>query len=197
MARSTLFDDAVPPLPVLSVWFAVFGSASAAVALAPLASEAIVHGRAEQAPLTLVMVRFVGVSVTWIDVAVDGPAVATTSVYATVPHCTYGPAVVSVFTIATSAAAAAVPPLPVLSVLFARLESVSAGVAVAVLSKAPAAMIVAATLIVVFAPDASEAIVHGSAEQAPLAVPMVMFVGVSVTWIDVAVDGPAFATTSV
>src|SRR5256885_150149 len=98
MARSTLFDDAVPPLPVLSVLLAVLGSAAAAVAvvllskaplavmvavtlmvpLAPLASEAMVHGSAEQAPLTLVMVRFVGVSVTWIDVAVDGPAFATT-----------------------------------------------------------------------------------------------------------------------
>src|SRR3954451_12207797 len=108
-----------------------------------------------------------------------------------------GPAVTSVFTIDTSAEAVAVPPLPVLSVLFPVFGSNSAGVAVAVLSKAPAAVIVAATLIVVFAPDASEAIVHGSAAQAPETVPRVMFVGVSVTWIDVAVDGPAFATTSV
>ena len=66
----------------------------------------------------------------------------------------------------TFAEAVAVPPLPVLSVLFAVFVSTSAGVAVAVLSKAPAAMIVAATLIVVFAPDASDAIVH-ALEGAP------------------------------
>src|SRR4051794_484087 len=108
-----------------------------------------------------------------------------------------GPAVTSVFTIETSAEAVAVPPLPVLSVLFAGFVSTSAGVAVAVLSNAPAAVIVALTLIVVFAAGASEAIVHGSAAQAPETVPRVIFVGVSVTWIDVAVAGPAFATTSV
>src|ERR1043166_9003804 len=111
--------------------------------------------------------------------------------------CVNGPAVVSVFVIETSAVPVAVPPLPVLSVLLARFVSVSTAVAVALLSKAPAATIVALTLIVVFAPDASEAIVHGSAVQAPETVPIVRFVGVSVTWIFVAVDGPAFATTSV
>src|ERR1043165_2817608 len=112
--------------------------------------------------------------------------------------CVNGPAVVSVFVIETSAEEEmAVPPLPVLSVLFARFGSNSAGVAVALLSKMPAATMVALTLIVVFAPDASDAIVHGSAVQAPETVPIVRFVGVSVTWIDVAVDGPAFATTSV
>src|ERR1043165_9685880 len=96
--------------------------------------------------------------------------------------CVNGPAVVSVFVIETSSeAAAAVPPLPVLSVLFARFGSVCAAVAVALLSKAPAAVIVALTLIVTFAPLASEAIVHGSAVQAPETVPIVRFVGVSVT----------------
>src|SRR5437763_1005650 len=95
----------------------------------------------------------------------------------------YGPAVTSVFTIDTSAEPVAVPPLPVLSVLFPVFGSNSAGVAVAVFAAPPAAMIVAATLIVVFAPLASDAIVHGSAAQAPETVPIVMFVGVSVTWI--------------
>src|ERR1043165_1219248 len=96
-----------------------------------------------------------------------------------------------------SALATAVPPLPVLSVLFARFGSGCAAVAVALLSKAPAAVIVAVTLMVVFAPDANDAIVQGSAAQAPETVPIVMFVGVSVNWIDVAVDGPALATTIV
>src|SRR5437667_190584 len=92
----------------------------------------------------------------------------------------------------------AVPPLPVLSVLSARFGSSSAGVAVAELSKAPAASIVAVTLMVVFAPEASEGIVHGRAAQPlPLTLVMVRFVGVSVTWMLVAVDGPAFATRSV
>src|SRR5260221_13389783 len=91
-----------------------------------------------------------------------------------------------------------VPPFPVLSVLLARFESDSAGVAVAVLSNAPAALIVAVTLIVVFAPEASEGIVHGRAAQPlPLTFVMVRFVGVSVTWMLVAVDRPAFVTTNV
>src|SRR5438067_1797738 len=127
------------------------------------------------------MVIFDGVSETCIDVAVDGPAFATTSVYAMVWPAWNGPLVTSVFTMETSADAVAVPPLPVLSVLFAVFGSNSAGVAVAVLSNAPAAAIVAATLIVVFAPEPSEAIVHGSVAHAPETVPMVMFVGVSVT----------------
>src|SRR5438067_1370176 len=109
----------------------------------------------------------------------------------------YGPAVTSVFTIETSAEAVAVPPLPVLSVLFPVFVSNSAGVAVAVLSKAPAAVIVALTLIVVFALGASDAIVHGSAAQAPETVPRVMFAVPSLRSSDLAVDGPAFATTSV
>ena len=76
----------MPPLAVLSVLFAKLGSDSAAetlallsnapaaviravtviVTLPPLARLAIVHGKAEQPPpLTLVMVRFAGMSVTW------------------------------------------------------------------------------------------------------------------------------------
>src|SRR5260221_4262062 len=98
----------------------------------------------------------------------------------------------------TSAGGAAEPPLPVLSVLLARFVSDSAGVAVAVLSNAPEALIVAVTLMVVLAPEASEAIVHGSAAQPlPLTFVMVRFVGVSVTWMLVAVDGPALERTSV
>src|SRR5437868_1288810 len=105
---------------------------------------------------------------------------------------------VSVLTTETSALGVAVPPLPVLSVLFGGFGSGSAAVAVALLSNAPAAVIVAVTLMVVFAPEASEAIVHGSAAQPlPLTPAIERFVGVSVTWIDVAVAGPAFATTSV
>src|SRR6266446_9517045 len=109
-----------------------------------------------------------------------------------------GPDVTSVLTSETSAEAMAVPPLPVLSVLFARLGSDSAGVAVAVLSKAPAAVIVAVTLIVVFAPEARLAIVQGKAAQPPPETfVMLRFVGVSTTWMLVAVDGPALATNSV
>src|SRR5258706_15914161 len=70
-----------------------------------------------------------------------------------------------VLTMETSTDVPAVPPLPVLSVLSARFGSSSAGVAVAELSNAPAALIVAVTLMVVFAPEASEGIVHGSAAQ--------------------------------
>src|SRR5438445_758011 len=115
-------------------------------------------------------------------VAVDGPALATTIVYWTVLPLKKGPAVMSVLLTETSADGTAVPPLPVLSVLSARFESDSAGVAVAVLSNAPEAWIVAVTLIVVFAPEASEGIVHGRAEQPlPLTLVMVRFVGESVT----------------
>src|SRR5712691_8417900 len=109
-----------------------------------------------------------------------------------------GPAVTSVFTIEISAEGAAVPPLPALSVLFARFGSDSAGVAVAVLSNAPAAVIVAVTLMVVLAPEARLPIVQGSAAQPlPDTFVMLRFVGVSVTWMLVAVDGPALAMKSV
>ena len=71
-------------------------------------------------------------------------------------------------------------------------------VAVALWSNVPGPLTVAVTVIVVFAFAASDPIVHGSAEQPlPLTFVMVMFVGVSVTLIDVAVDGPAFATVNV
>src|SRR5215212_12029676 len=97
-----------------------------------------------------------------------------------------------------SAEAAAEPPLPVLSVLLAMFGSGSAAVAVALLSKAPAALMVAVTLMVVFAPEARLAIVQGSAAQPePETLVMVRFVGVSVTWMLVAMDRPALATSSV
>ncbi len=93
-----------------------------------------------------------------------------------------GPEVTRVLTSETSAAGVALPPLPVLSVLLEGFGSVSAGVAVALLSNAPAALIVAVTLIVTFAPEARLAIVHGSAAQPPPdTFVMVRFVGVSVT----------------
>src|ERR1044072_4132597 len=90
---STDVETAVPPLPVLSVLLAVFGSGSVAltcvllsnapaattvagtleVVFGPAAREGLVQGRAEQPlPLTPVMVRLVGVSVTWMFVAGEG-----------------------------------------------------------------------------------------------------------------------------
>src|SRR3954452_9667695 len=110
----------------------------------------------------------------------------------------YGAAVTSVLSIETSAEGAAVPPLPVLSVLSPRFGSFSAGVAVAVLSNAPAAAIVAGTLMVGFAPEARLGMAHGrAAHPLPLTLVMVRLLGVSVTWMLVAVDGPALATSSV
>src|SRR3954453_6286439 len=110
-----------------------------------------------------------------------------------------GPAVVNVLTIETSAEGVAEPPLPVLSVLLPGSGSVSAPVAVALLSNAPAALIVAVTVMTVFAPLASEAMVHGNGteEPRPVTLLMVRFDGVSVTLMLVAVDGPALATVSV
>ena|SRR5436305_5392177 len=99
--ETSTVGDVVPPLFVLSVLSAGFGSGSFAetvallsnesagrivavmvtVTLAPEARLAMVHGRAEQPPpVTLVMVRPDGVSVICTFVAVDGPALATTSV---------------------------------------------------------------------------------------------------------------------
>src|SRR5207244_627212 len=102
------------------------------------------------------------------------------------------------FTTETSADAVAVPPLPVLSVLLVGFGSGSSAFAVATLSNAPAALMVAVTLIVVFAPDARLAIVHGRAAQPdPLTLVIVRFVGVSVTRMLLAAEGPALATTSV
>src|SRR5437667_366939 len=107
-----------------------------------------------------------------------------------------GPAVVSVFTTETSADAPAVPPLPVLSVLLPLFGSGSVAETVALLSNAPTAVIVAMTVMVVFAPESRLEIVHGSDPQAPLTLVMVRFVGVSETWMLVAVDGPALAMKS-
>src|SRR3954454_14332961 len=201
--------EAPPKLFVLSVLFPRLGSDSVAetvallskrpmsvmvavtvmVTFAPLASEGIVQGSAAQPPpLTFVKLRWKGVSVTRMLVAVDGPALATTSVYWTDWPLTNGPAVMRFLLTDTSADGAAVPPLPVLSVLSARFGSDSAGVAVAVLSYAPVALIVAVTLMVVFAPDARLGIVHGKAAQPlPLTRVMVRLDGVSVTWMLVAV----------
>src|ERR1043166_724701 len=109
-----------------------------------------------------------------------------------------GPAVISVLTIETSADGAAVPPLLTLSVLLPGTGSGSVAETVAVLSKDPAAVIVAVTLIVTFAPEARDAIVHGSAAQPPpLTLVMERFDGVSVTCTFVAVEGPALATNKV
>src|SRR5947209_6871468 len=109
----------------------------------------------------------------------------------------YGPAVVNVLTTETSADDVALPPLPVLSVLLPGTGSDSVPLALAVLSNAAAAVIVAVTVIVVFAPAASVAMVHGSARQPPVTLVMVMFDGVSVTWMFVAGDGPALLMKSV
>src|SRR5262245_13370088 len=110
----------------------------------------------------------------------------------------YGPGVTKVLTTARSAESTALPPLPVLSVLFAVFGSGCAAVAVALLSKAPAALIVAVTKICVLPPEPSEAIVHGNDEQPlPLTFVMVRLLGVSVTWMLVAVWGPALETVRV
>src|SRR4051812_48411465 len=91
-----------------------------------------------------------------------------------------------------------VPPLPVLSVLLPLLGSGSVAVAVALLSKAPAALMIAVTLMVTFAPEARLAMVQGrAAHPPPVTLVMVRCVGVSVTWMFVAVEGPALATTMV
>src|SRR5436190_23000251 len=109
-----------------------------------------------------------------------------------------GPPVVNVLTTDTSAEVAAVPPLPLLSVLLPGFGSDSVPVAVALLSNAPAALIVAVTVMTVFAPEARLAMTQGENDvQAPLTFVIGRFVGVSVTVMFVAVDGPAFATVSV
>src|SRR5260221_14792410 len=79
----------------------------------------------------------------------------------------YGPAVTSVLTIDTSGLAAATPPLPVLSVLLAGFGSGSAAVAVALLSNAPAALIVAVTVMLAEPPDTMNPTVQGNAAQPP------------------------------
>src|SRR5258708_6279097 len=93
-----------------------------------------------------------------------------------------GPGVTRVLPRGTSAEAPVVPPLPVLSVLFAVFGSGSSPEAVALLSKAPAAVIVAVTVIVTFAPEARLAMVQGNAAQPPpVTLVTVRFDGVSVT----------------
>src|SRR5258706_574998 len=85
-----------------------------------------------------------------------------------------------------------------MSELFGGLGSDSAGGAVAVLSKVPAALMVAVKVIVVLAPEAGLGMVQGKAAQPPpVTFVMVRFVGVSVTWMLVAVEGPALATKRV
>src|SRR5258706_359454 len=109
-----------------------------------------------------------------------------------------GPAVVRVFTTDTSAEAAAVPPLPVLSELLFVFGSGSVADTVAVLSKAPTALIVAVTLMVRLAAGAGGEVGQGSGAPPPSqTLVMVRLDGVSVTCTFVAVDGPALATTSV
>src|SRR5229473_5787153 len=110
-----------------------------------------------------------------------------------------GPVVTSVFTRDTSAAATAVP--PAVLVLFDVSGSKSLPFAVAVLLKAPTAVMVAVTVMTRVFPMTMMGgllIVHGSEEQlAPLTVWMVMFVGVSLTTTNDAGDGPALWTVSV
>src|SRR4051794_5454447 len=131
-------------------------------------------------------------------VAVDGPALVTSRVKVIDWPSVKGPAVVSVLTTDMSAEAAAVPPLPALSVLLPGLGSGWVAETVEVLSNEPGAVMVAVTLMVRFAPEARLGMVQGSAAQPPpLTLVMERLVGVSVTWIFVAVDGPAFATTMV
>src|SRR3954454_16176644 len=109
-----------------------------------------------------------------------------------------GPAGVSVLTTETSAEVPVMPPLPVLSVLLPGLGSGSVAETVTLLSNAPTVVMVAVTGMVALAVGARLAVVQGSAAHPPpLTLVMVRFVGVSVTWTLVAVDGPALATTSV
>src|SRR3954447_7523748 len=208
---------AVPPLPLLSVLFARFGSPSVAltvallsnapgalivavtviVSVAPLAIEAMVQGRPEQFVLVaLLIVRFDGVSVICTFVAVDGPLFVTSSVYWMVCPWMNGPAAVNVLTIDMSADAPVRPALPVLSVLLLESGSNSVAETVALLSKEMASM-VAVTVMISIAPFASDGIVQGKAEQFVLLTPvMVRLPGVSVTWTFVAVDGPLLPATT-
>ena len=83
------------------------------VLLAPLASSSIVHGSVVQAPLTPTISRLVGVSVTWMPVAADGPALLTTMLYSTSWPTRNGRAVTSVFSTETSAEASSLVIVPV------------------------------------------------------------------------------------
>src|SRR5438309_2251873 len=109
-----------------------------------------------------------------------------------------GPQVVRVFTTDTSAAAARRTVSDVKSVVLGLSGSGWVAETVELLSNEPAALMVAVTVMAALAPTPRVAMVHGSATHPPpLTLVMVRFVGVSVTWTFVAVDGPAFATTSV
>src|ERR1019366_7478798 len=131
-------------------------------------------------------------------VAVEGPALATTSVYVMLSATVNGPEVTSVFTSDTSTDAAAVPPLPVPSKLLVSFGSGSLAEELALLSNAPTALIVAVTVMVAFAPTPRLPSVHGSAEHPPpVTLVIVMFVGESVICTLVAIDGPALETNNV
>src|SRR5438270_256211 len=98
----------------------------------------------------------------------------------------------------TSVDGAAVSALWVLSVLLPLFGSGSFAVTVALLSNVSAAVMVAVTVMVVFAPTPRLAIVHGKIGRASWRERvMVRLVVVAVTWTLGAVDGPGLATTSV
>jgi hypothetical protein len=108
-----------------------------------------------------------------------------------------GPLVSSVFVTDMSADGPALPPLPLLSVLLAVFGSVSAPLAEAMLSNAPAATIVAVRLIVAMPGNGRFAIVHGSATHAPVTLVIDRFDGASVTLTAVAGAGPPLVMTIV
>ena len=105
---------------------------------------------------------------------------------------------VSVLTTDTSAEAAAVPLLPSSSVSFELLGSGSSASTVTTLSNAPAASMVAMMAMFSNEPLGRLGMVQGKAEQLVLCtLVMVRLVGVSVTTMLLAVDGPLFVTTMV
>src|SRR5260370_947746 len=116
-------------------------------------------------------------------VAVDGPALATKRVQLMVWPAVNGPEVTRVLTSETSAAGSALPPLPVMSVLLEGFGSVSAGVAVALLSFFSTDLAAAEMFTVTLPAALPMSRVHGRAAQPPPdTFVMVKFVGVSVTW---------------
>ena len=108
-----------------------------------------------------------------------------------------GPLLSSVLVTCTSAEAVAVPPLSTSSVLFESLGSDSSASTVTTLSNAPAASIVAVTVMLTLVIGFMLAILHGREAQAPLTPVMVRLVGVSTTLTLVAGCGPPLVTTSV
>src|SRR5687767_15101496 len=179
---------AVPPLPVLSVLLEGSLSMSlarcVAVALLSNAPAALmvattvivrfdagvgvrpgtsVQGKAvHPAPLTLVMVRFVGVSVTSTNNATPGPVLETTSVYVIDCPAKYGPAVLRVFVMATSTAFWETPPLPNRSLLLVVFGSNSAAATLAELSNDTVVLMLPVMLMVTLAPTARLGIVQGN-----------------------------------